>query len=206
MNISSAFILSLLIHCTYSGVDGPADDLYHEFVDQEESKEQNKATDGYLTLHVKKELGKGKYIKDPFERKYFVVKKTKVFYYQDKRAFEIAPAKPINIRPIDLNGYTLIAGAVEPPYSITLTPLDEEDGRTAWKFRCDTLSEFHKWVCIFNDAFKLCTDQNTKSDLLVIDASKSQINGRGGVVRNGGNDDDDDGASVIGSTIYDGGV
>lgn len=190
-------------------MDGPADDLYHEFIDQEETKEQAKTTDGYLTMYVKKGLGKGKYIKDPFERRYVVVKSTKVFYYQDKHSYEVAPAKPINIRPIDLNGLTLIAGAIEPPYSITLTPLDEEDGRTAWKFRCDTLSEFHKWVRIFNDAFKLCTDQNTKSDLLVIDTSRSQVNGRGGGggTRVGGaNDDDEDGASVVGSTIYDGGV
>ena len=62
-----------------------------------------------------------------------------IFYYQDKRQYESTPSRPLNSRAIDLDGYTLVAGAVEPPYNICLLPLDTDDIRKTWKFRCDTV-------------------------------------------------------------------
>ena len=107
---------------------------------------------GYLTVRSTGSMRLG----DPWERKYFVIRENLVFYYKDKRSFDLDPSKPINTRPIDLEGYTLVAGSVEPPFAITLVPSDSEDIRKAWKFRCDTLAEFHNWVDIFAKALKAC--------------------------------------------------
>jgi hypothetical protein len=115
------------------------------------------ATEGYLTVKTGKT-----FITDPYERRYFTVRDTKVFYYNDKRSFQLHPAKPINSRPIDLEGYALVAGGAEAPYNIVLVPTDpENDTRTSWKFRCDTISEFNRWVQIFQDALSRCRQRDS---------------------------------------------
>lgn len=120
-------------------------------------------SEGYLAVKSAK-----RFVADPWDRRYFVLLDTNVFYYKDKRAYQLNPAEPINRRPIDLEGYTLVAGAVEPPYAISLIPIDADDIRKAWKFRCDTLAEFHNWVEIFTRALKICnSSSNNKSETAV---------------------------------------
>jgi hypothetical protein len=90
-----------------------------------------------------------------WERRYFLLRGSHIFYYKDKRAYELDPSKPMNSRPIELEGYSLVAGAVkEPPYLITLIPTDAEDIRKSWKFRCDTLHEFNEWIEKFSHALQ----------------------------------------------------
>jgi hypothetical protein len=84
----------------------------------------------------------------------------------------------LNSRPIELEGYSLVAGAVEPPYLITLIPTDAEDIRKSWKFRCDTLHEFNEWIEKFSNALKNndnigYSHGNKNNDLLVLDTEKS---------------------------------
>jgi hypothetical protein len=102
---------------------------------------------GYLTLKASARFGR-----DPWKRRYFMVRGISVYYYKDKRAFQSEPAKPINVRPIDLEGYMLIADAREPPYLLSLIPIEEEDIRKAWKFRTDTLAEYSAWIDLFGAA------------------------------------------------------
>jgi hypothetical protein len=83
--------------------------------------ESHQLSSGYLTIR-----NTGTFGRDVWERKYFVIRGTIVYYYKDKRSFDLEPAKPINRRPIDLEGYTMIAGAVEPPYAISLVPIDPQ--------------------------------------------------------------------------------
>lgn len=116
---------------------------------------------GYLTLKGKKSYGR-----EPWERQYFVVKATLIYYYKDKRSFEMNPSMPINRRPIDLEGYALVAGTVEPPYIISLVPIDPDDIRKTWKFRCDTLGEFKSWIQIFSEALKLSNKDLAESDII----------------------------------------
>jgi hypothetical protein len=130
---------------------------------------------GYLTIK-----GNGIFGRDPWERKFFVIRGTLIYYYKDKRSFELEPQKPINLRPIELEGYTMIAGAVEPPYAITLAPIDPDDIRKAWKFRCDTLTEFNNWIEIFNDALRMCDSSQSIGDLIKVSDGKSEVLSRAG--------------------------
>lgn len=141
---------------------------------------------GYLTVKGKKSFSA---FSDPWERKYFVVRGNFVHYYRDKRMFELDPQNPINRRPIDLEGYTLVAGAVEPPYAISLVPIDPDDIRKAWKFRCDTLNEFNNWVEILTDALSLCESEQS---IVKVSDGKSEVLSRAGDMRNpvGGDGDD----------------
>eukprot|EP01038_Epipyxis_sp_PR26KG_P014343 gene14343-19236_t len=103
---------------------------------------------GYLTVKTSKAF------LDPWERRYIVIRKSNIYFYQDKRAHQLEPSKPINKRPIDMEGYSLVAGSMEPPFAITLVPIDPDDIRKAWKFRCDTSSEFSEWVNHFSKALQ----------------------------------------------------
>jgi hypothetical protein len=123
---------------------------------------QSETPGGYLTLKVPGTFG------DPWQRRYFMVRGKMVYYYKDKRAFQLDPRKPLNTRPIDLEGYTLIAGAREPPYSIALVPVDEDDNRKAWKFRCDTLAEFQMWLEIFSAGLKVADATGEQGNLVNI--------------------------------------
>eukprot|EP01034_Spumella_vulgaris_P023108 gene23108-29301_t len=85
--------------------------------------------------------------------------------------------KPINRRAIDLEGYTLLAGNVEPPYAISLLPVDPDDIRKSWKFRCDTLAEFNNWIEVFSVALKQCQSAESNSDLVVVKGGQSVYGG-----------------------------
>ena len=104
---------------------------------------------GYMTLKTRRSFPQ-----DPWVRRYFIIRGSLIYYYKDLQAFKVAASKPINKRPIDLEGYALIAGSSEPPYALTLVPLDPNDIRKAWRFRCDTLTEFQNWVDIFSAVLK----------------------------------------------------
>lgn len=128
----------------------------------ESEETQRETPGGYLTLRVPGTFG------DPWQRRYFMVRGKLIYYYKDKRSFQQEPKKPLNTRSIDLEGYTLIAGAREPPYSIALVPVDEDDHRKAWKFRCDTLAEFQSWLEIFSVALKIADASGQQGDLVNI--------------------------------------
>ncbi len=115
-------------------------------------KLSNVMQEGYLALKSFSDVSL-----DPWARRYFLLRGKNLFYYTSKAAFAQHPELPINSRPIDLEGYMLLAGAVEPPYAISLIPANpSEDIRRVWKFRCDTLAEFHSWIDRFSIALKLC--------------------------------------------------
>ncbi len=119
--------------------------------------------EGYLAVKSNK-----RFTADPWDRRYFVLVGTSIFYYQDKKAFQRSPAEPLNRRAIDLEGYTLIAGTTEAPYKISLVPTDSDDIRKAWKFRCDTLNEFNNWIEKFDRALKACSNATLGGGELVM--------------------------------------
>ncbi len=124
----------------------------------------------YLTLKERGRLGGEKWV-----RRYFIIKGHHIFYYQDKRSFELNPAKPINKRAIDLEGYTLVAGSTEAPYPISLVPYDSEDIRKVWKFRCDTSGEFERWLQLFSVALQSCNPSKQQGDLVIMADGRSEI-------------------------------
>jgi hypothetical protein len=123
--------------------------------------------EGYLSIRGPNTL----FNKDAWERRYFVLLDCLIYYYKDQKSYQNDPYKPINHRPIDLEGYTMIAGTLDPPYAISLVPIDPEDIRKCWKFRCDTLSEFHRWVGILGAALQQCHTSGSNGDLLHIEGS-----------------------------------
>jgi hypothetical protein len=119
---------------------------------------------GYLTVKLKqRRFSMGR---DPWERRYFVLRNHVLYYYSDKRSFDLDPAKPINTRPIDLEGYRLEANAntTQAPFLLSLVPISEDDVRKAWKFRCDTVSEFRGWIEILSVAVKDAQEHSGRVD------------------------------------------
>lgn len=133
-------------------------------------------------------------VKQPvtWERRYFIVKGTHIFFYKDQNAYNENPTKPINRRPIDLEGYTLLAGNLEPPYMISLHPGDPDDVRKAWKFRCDTIAEFESWIGILTNALKLCESEFSSSDVIRVEGKELDRLSQATYDYGDGDDDDDD--------------
>jgi hypothetical protein len=104
---------------------------------------------GYLSVKMDKRTLLGH---DLYERRYFIIRSTLMYYYKDKTAFAKEPHNPLNKRPIDLEGYSLVAESSSPPYTVLLVPIDTEDIRKVWKFRCDTESEYTQWKVMLGDA------------------------------------------------------
>jgi hypothetical protein len=105
---------------------------------------------GMLTMRSRNRIGRS-----VWRRRFVVVKSTYIYFYRSRRDFTLNPQKPMNQRPIDLEGYTLIGGAASPPYLVTFAPIDENDVRKVWKFRCDTMAEFNRWIELFVVAIAL---------------------------------------------------
>jgi hypothetical protein len=113
---------------------------------------------------------RGKFTDVVWKRRYLTLNGYILFYYTDKKAYEKEPEKPINKRPINLEGYTLVAGSSQAPYPIALVPYDPEDIRKEWKFRCDTYGEFEKWVQMFSIAIQSCNCNQEQGELVVVNA------------------------------------
>ena len=121
----------------------------------------------YLTVRDRGKMGREKW-----KRRYFLVRGTRLFYYRDRRNFELSPAKPINKRPIDLDGYSLSAGSTHAPYPISLVPYGDDDIRKVWKFRCDTESEYHQWIHLFQSALREANPRKPMDELIMISDEK----------------------------------
>lgn len=125
--------------------DDNEEELEQEITHKEAIKHETQG--GYLSIktsNLKKSTYFGK--KDPWERKYLVVYKNSLFYYDSKQTFLSNPSDHINRRPIELEGYSIIAGGNKAPYVIGLIPIDPEDDRKAWQFRADTYNELLFWI------------------------------------------------------------
>lgn len=72
--------------------------------------------------------------------------RSKLYQYNDKISFETKPSEPISRRPIPLEGFKLHVQSQEPPFDLTLIPMDEFDDRNPIELRCDTLAEATMWI------------------------------------------------------------
>ena len=98
--------------------------------------------EGYMSIQ---------YGKESWQRRYFVLHGPDLFFYKDLRAFEKAPEKPYHLRPLDLRGYTIAGISVEPPWRLTLCPIDPQDKRSVVLLSCDTFEEMNIWSQMIND-------------------------------------------------------
>eukprot|EP01039_Chlorochromonas_danica_P004073 gene4072-4454_t len=134
--------------------------------------EKNVTLGGYLTLKVSNVL-----FGDPWKRRYFVLRGTSIYYYKDKRSFQLEPNKPLNKRPIDMEGYSLLGDPSSPPYQLSLIPIDEEDIRKSWKFRTDTLAEYNQWVDLFGAALRQTDSGRKLGNQVVVQQSHVRVGG-----------------------------
>lgn len=105
---------------------------------------------GYLSLkNDNKRNFRGQ---DVYERFYFLLRGSSIYYFKDKLTFQKDPTNTVNKRPIDLEGYTLVADSIKPPFRLVLAPVDTADIRKVWKFRCDTDAEYAHWKQVFTEA------------------------------------------------------
>jgi hypothetical protein len=125
---------------------------------------------GYLTIKTtnpkRSSFTPSSFNREKWIRYYFVLRGHNLFYYEDRKSFERNASKPINARPIDLNGYNLIVESIEqqlPPFTFSLVPLSSEDIRKTWKFRCDTVNEVEAWTKLLKNAL-MTTEENNNSD------------------------------------------
>ncbi|KAJ1421408.1 hypothetical protein B484DRAFT_452713 [Ochromonadaceae sp. CCMP2298] len=86
-----------------------------------------------------------------WERRYFALQGGLLYFYADQQAFQESPYEPLNHRPIDLQGYSLVGNV----RTLILVPADPEDPRRAWRLRCDTAAEYDRWVGCLSTALGL---------------------------------------------------
>jgi hypothetical protein len=80
-------------------------------------------------------------------RYYFIMKGTKLYYYENEFALLTSPGQPINrTKPIDLNGYELKKGSSVPPFAFSLRPLSSGSNLKTWLFRCSDIQMFNYWT------------------------------------------------------------
>lgn len=90
---------------------------------------------------------------DSWNRRFFVLKESELYYYKSREDFESDPSKSIKNRPISVVGYQVRSlSNGHPPYIFELRPDREGDDRRVWKLMCDTLDEMNLWINAFNEA------------------------------------------------------
>ena len=73
---------------------------------------------GYLSLKVTH-----RFTGDSWQRRFFLLRGSLLFYYKDKSSCMTNPGKPINRRPLDLSCYTLqTSSSHSPPFELILQP------------------------------------------------------------------------------------
>jgi hypothetical protein len=124
--------------------------------------------------------------KEEWKRRYFLLKRHLLYYYQDKRRFDLEPSKPINRRGIDLEGYSLLVTSDltsnTPLFFLSLVPYDNDDIRKIWKFRCDTSTEFDRWTQLLSVALVEANPNKHISQLVL------RNNGKGGEISSSSRD------------------
>ncbi len=145
---------------------------------------------GLLTMRSRNRIGR-----TVWKRRYVILKDNYIFFYRSRREFSLNPTKPMNKRPIDLEGYTLVGGAAKPPYAISLAPIDPEDFRKIWKFRCDTLAEFNRWIEALMTAISISNEGQDMTQFIKIspdDGAPDAVSNNADMPRGQQEDDDED--------------
>ena len=118
--------------------------------------------EGYLILQVKSNSW---FDSNNWERKYFVLIDTSLWYYTDKYSYERASNKPLIFRPIQLPYYVCNynANSYKPPFEFELQPNDamivgnagDQLSYKKWSFRCDTIEELKLWIEVMGKSSKM---------------------------------------------------
>lgn len=118
------------------------DEGYDDDIDQPCAPSRSPTAEGYLS---KRDISAKRDETDPWTRKYFILDDGNLFYYESKQAADESRSKPANFRPIRILGYEVRSSLVS-PFTIKLVPMDSDDERRVWEFRCDTPDEVSMWT------------------------------------------------------------
>jgi hypothetical protein len=79
---------------------------------------------------------------------YFILRDSYLYYYENESAFKTNPSQPINSRPIDLEGYQLVQVQTTPlpPFPFSIKPIEKDDIRKTWQFRCENIDSYQYWT------------------------------------------------------------
>jgi hypothetical protein len=79
---------------------------------------------------------------------YFILRDSYLYYYENESAFKTNPSQPINSRPIDLEGYQLVQVQTTPlpPFPFSIKPIEKDDIRKTWQFRCENIDGYQYWT------------------------------------------------------------
>ena len=121
------------------------------------------AMEGYLT---KRGISRTELVKDPWERRYFVLNyRGQISYYKNRQEFREDPKARIKGRPIELEEYlvavqntlsagdtfTIVSGvsassATGAGLLFQITPVPKEENLRHWIFKCDTEEMLNIWL------------------------------------------------------------
>lgn len=113
---------------------------------------------GSLSMKSEKRFSGG-----AWERRFVVLKGKNANMYTSKLEFERNPLKTINKRPVSFEGFTVEGVLEDDLFMLYLNPLDEDDERRPWEFRCDTKQELEEWVMAFRNV--LYSDEPSAVDV-----------------------------------------
>lgn len=93
-------------------------------------------------------------------RRYVVIRKASLYFYEDKKSFESRPRDALNKRPVELAGYSLRVQSPSKeeeygPVSLVLTPMSEDDLRKSLELRCDSIAEARRWIAALGSSLAL---------------------------------------------------
>lgn len=120
-------------------------------------KEGIEGLGGHLTVMTKNRMGQ-----NLWKRRYLVLKDRYLFFYKSKQIFQSDPNKHLNTRPLNLEGYTMVAGSMQAPFLITVVPVETDDGRKIWRFRCDTSAEYNRWIEVLMVVISVSNEHDVK--------------------------------------------
>jgi hypothetical protein len=81
------------------------------------------------------------------------LEKSRLYYYENETFALSSRDRPQNFRPIELDGYEIQMPRAD-SLEISLIPIESDDDRRKWEFRCDTTGEVNYWRKAFQDSIE----------------------------------------------------
>lgn len=145
------------------------------------------AHEGYVTIHQSGIFGPKKI------RHFLLLVENKLVWYESKRAYELDPDKPVNLRPVYIENYRISTRKEDGNiYCLQLSPEKYYDEKKIFEFRCDTIDEVTGWTNAFQAVLRSHSTTNSSLNKNPLLMAASVIN-----PNTGGNDDISENDSLL---------
>ena len=126
------------------------DNLYEIF------KPENIKFQGYLTKKGKATVN---LMKDPWERRYFVLYDKILVHYENIEMFEINPTNVPREKQIHLENFIFTRKLANLNYRIQLKPVHDND--RSWELICENEVEFNQWCELLKSLYERLENENS---------------------------------------------